>query len=71
MHNYIDTAEDDKLKAIYILLESDIGEVYSLNIEQKEELDRRYYDYLHGVGKTYTWEETVVITDQALADRKK
>jgi len=38
LHQYIDTAEDKKLKAIYTLLENDIEEIYMLSDEQKEML---------------------------------
>jgi len=40
-----------------------------LNEQQKEELDKRYNEYLHGVDKNYTWEETVAMAEQALADK--
>ena len=71
LHYYIDSTEDKKLKAIYTLLENDLADEFSLTKEQEKELDRRYDDYQKGIGKTYTWEEAVAITDKALADRKK
>ncbi len=71
LHEYIESAGDKKLKAIYTLVENDINEEFAFSDEQKKELDRRYDDYQNGVGKTYTWEEAVAITDKALADRKK
>ncbi|MDP9048784.1 MAG: addiction module protein [Bacteroidota bacterium] len=70
LHDYIDSAGDKKLKAIYTLLEGDINEEFTLTAEQKKELDRRHDDYMNGVGETYTWEETVAMARQALADRK-
>jgi len=70
LHDYIDSAEDKKLKAIYTLVEDDITEGYQFSEDQKKELDRRYDDYMNGVGETYTWEETVAMARQALADRK-
>ena len=71
LHNYIDSAEDKKLKAIYTLLESDISEDYKLSTVQKEELDKRFSDHQNGIGRTFKWDETVAIAEQALAERKK
>ena len=71
LHEYIETAEDKKLKAIYTLVENDIADEFELTAEQKKELDRRYDDYMKGIGETYTWEETVAMAEQALAERKK
>jgi hypothetical protein len=71
LHSYIENAEDKKLKAIYTLLQDDIDEDYKFTKEQEAELDKRFNDYQNGIGKTYTWDETVAITDKALADRKK
>lgn len=71
LHEYIESAEDKKLKAIYTLVENDINEEFMFSDEQKKELDRRYDNYQNGIGKTYTWEEAVAITDKALAGRKK
>ena len=42
----------------------------SLSKAQKRELDRRYDDYLNGIGRMYTWEETVEMARQALAKTK-
>jgi hypothetical protein len=37
---------------------------------QKTELNRRYADHQNGIGKTYTWDETVSIAKQALAEQR-
>jgi putative addiction module component (TIGR02574 family) len=71
LHDYIDSVEEKKLKAIYTLLESEISEGYQLTAAQKAELDKRYSDYQNGIGKTYTWDETVAIAEQTLAARRK
>jgi len=70
LHDYIDIAEDKKLKAIYTLLQGDIYDDCQLTDEQKAELDRRSYEYRNGIGKTYTWEETLAAAKQRLHERK-
>ena len=69
LHELIEIAEDKKLKAIYALLEDDAID-HQLSVQQKEELDRRYNDHINGIGRTYTWTDTVAMAHQALADRK-
>jgi len=70
LHEYIDTAEDKKIKAIYALLENEMIDEFTYTDEQKKELDRRYDDYMNGIGKTYTREEVIALTNKALADIK-
>lgn len=40
-----------------------------LSKSQKKELDRRLRDYQKGKGRTYTWEEIVEITNEAMKAR--
>lgn len=71
LHEYIDAAEDKKLKAIYTLLQDNSKEETILTDEQKAELDRRWQDHQNGMGRTYTWEETVTHIDLELQKRKQ
>lgn len=41
-----------------------------LSEEQKNELDKRLNEYQNGTGKTYTWNETIAMAKQALAEQK-
>ncbi|MDN3580224.1 addiction module protein [Mucilaginibacter flavus] len=66
LHDYIETAEGNKLKAIYTLLQDEISDGYELTKVQRDELDRRYHDHQNGVGQSYTWEETLAMAKQAV-----
>ncbi|HEY8928250.1 MAG TPA: addiction module protein [Mucilaginibacter sp.] len=73
LHDYIDSAEDKKLKAIYTLVKDDIDvstDDSFLTAEQKSILDQRYADHLSGKSKSYTWEETIAIAERGLKERK-
>jgi hypothetical protein len=59
LHHYIDVADEQKLQAIYVLLEGEIekGHVYS-----KEEIEMFYERrrrHLAGEGKSYSVEESI------------
>jgi hypothetical protein len=60
LHNYINRAEQKKLKALYTIIENEITETPSmLSAAQKTELDFRLEEYLQGKGKNYSWNEAV------------
>jgi len=70
LHDYIDSAKNKKLKAIYTLVEDEISNEFIFTTEQKKELDRRHEDFVNGVGKTYTWEETVAMAEERFLERR-
>ena len=55
IHQYIDTAKQDKLKVIYSMIESDKADASILTDKQKLELDKRMDEYMRGAGKNYSW----------------
>lgn len=55
LHNYLEVAEDKKLKAIYTMMEEEIKEsAVDYTDEFKVELDRRYAGYKSGKAKMIT-----------------
>jgi putative addiction module component (TIGR02574 family) len=59
LHQFIENAEQKKLKAIYTIFENEIEASSQLTKAQKDELDFRLEEYLSGKTKTQTWDEVV------------
>jgi hypothetical protein len=57
LHHYIDVANDEKLQAIYVLLENEIDWHYTS--ADMEELMQRKKRHLNGESKSYTVEESL------------
>ena len=55
LHNYLEVADDKKIKAIYRMMENEVKEsALDYTDELKEELDRRSADYKNGKTKFIT-----------------
>ena len=68
LHNYIDTAQEKKLKAIYTMVEEEIDETNNLWEDERfvAELQRREKEYLNGTAKTYTLKETITGVNEVI-----
>ncbi len=56
---YMRTADDRKVKAIYTMVEDEINtEANSIDATFIDELENRRKSFVDGSAKTYTWEET-------------
>jgi hypothetical protein len=57
LHQYIDVADEQKLQAIYTLLEDEIN--WSYTKEDIEQFHLRRQNHLEGISKSYTAEESL------------
>lgn len=58
LHEYIDTADDRHIEAIYLLLEQAISANHTYDAETMQQLHERRCNHLEGKSKSYTPEET-------------
>lgn len=67
LYDYIKSADDKKVKAIYTILENEIEENYNHWSDKNflAELDRRSEEYKSGKVKGVTWEETLKLIKTA------
>ena len=65
LHQYIDVADEQKLQAIYVLLEDEIN--WSYTSEEIGMLHKRRENHLKGASKSYTVEESL----KAVRQQKK
>ncbi|MGG9960460.1 hypothetical protein [Ferruginibacter sp. SUN106] len=57
LHEYIDTADEKKLEAIYLVLKDSINTNYEYNTEELAEIYTRRNEYKSGNAQTLTTEE--------------
>ncbi|MEJ7676903.1 MAG: hypothetical protein WKG06_03305 [Segetibacter sp.] len=73
LHEYIDLADEKKLKAIYVMVEDDL-ERFENNWEDENfvaEIEKRSAAIKNGSAKTYTWEEVQQRASEALQRLRK
>lgn len=73
LHNYLEAADDKKIKAIYTIIEKDVLEnEFEYTEELKNELDKRYSEYKSGTAEMVTASESRKRIEEILkAGRKK
>ena len=59
LHSYIDVADEQKLHAIYILLEEEIEKTHTYSNEEIALFYERRSRYLAGEGKSYSVKESI------------
>lgn len=72
LHNYLEVADDKKIKALYTIIENDIKEndfVYS--DELKAELDKRYAEYANGPAEMNTASDSKKRIEKLLKPERK
>lgn len=73
LHDYIESAAEEKVKAIYMVLEGDIEAGYNHWNDPKfvAEMDSRMKEIEDGTVKTLTMEEMFSQMDKRIADSKQ
>lgn len=71
LHNYLEVADDKKVKALYTMMEDDIKEsAIEYSDELKAELDSRYASYKNGSAKMITAAESKKRINKLLNKKK-
>ena len=70
--DYLQIADERKLKAIYTMVEDEINTVANnWDDNFKKELQRRNKGFIDGTAKTYSWEETKQAAMHKAKSKKK
>jgi hypothetical protein len=72
LHQYIETAQDKKLKAIYTMVENEIDDVINPwnDPEFAARIESREKSYLNGSAKIYSWDQVQQRAKQSLQKSK-
>jgi hypothetical protein len=72
LHQYIEVAQEKKVKAIFAMVEDEIEETGNHWNDERfvAELQRREISYLEGKAKTYTLEQTLARTKRSIKKTK-
>lgn len=73
LHNYLEVADDKKIKALYTIIKKDIQQIeFEYPDELKDELDKHYAEYKNGTAEMVTASESKSRIEEILkAGRKK
>lgn len=70
--DYLQVADEEKIKALYIMLEDEINTpLNDWDDDFIKELERRSKSFTDGTAKIYSWEETREVARKHLKSRKK
>jgi hypothetical protein len=70
--NYLQVADDKKVKAIYTMVEDDINtQANDWDEDFIKELERRSKSFRKGTAKTYSWEETKQAAVKRVKSKRK
>jgi hypothetical protein len=70
--NYLKIADEEKLKAIYTMVEDEINTAANdWDDDFINELQRRSKSFINGTAKTYSWEETKQVAINKVESKKK
>jgi hypothetical protein len=58
LHEYIDFADDEKVNALFVILESDNDKSYQYSADEISTFYKRRERYLKGEGKSFSVEES-------------
>lgn len=69
LHEFIDSSDDEKIEALYILLSGNVSSGYSYSETELNMLHERADKYLSGSTKTYSVEESLSICRRVSFER--